>query len=212
VATLWDMRLPEPPELSAAIVSADPLARGGLQAVLSSIERLDVSLSLHPEDLPSHRSALRGMDALLWDLGLSGEGELAAPLPAPTLVLARDAAEAREALDGGARGAIRRDAKPAQISAALTATAEGLWVLDPGFGAAMMPTAPVRSLVEPLSAREQEVLALLVEGLSNKEIGRRLFISAHTAKFHVNAILTKLDASGRTEAAVAAVRMGLVRL
>jgi DNA-binding NarL/FixJ family response regulator len=117
-------------------------------------------------------------------------------------------AEARSAMGEGAVGALRRDASPEQLAAALVAAAEGLWVLDPGFGPAIFPAPAV--LLEPLSPREQEVLLLLVEGLPNREIARRLFISAHTVKFHVNAILSKLDAATRTEAAVAAVRLGIV--
>ena len=60
--------------------------------------------------------------------------------------------------------------------------------------------------------RETEVLALMAEGLSNKLIADRLKISEHTAKFHVNAILNKLDAETRTEAVVSAARRGLLML
>jgi DNA-binding CsgD family transcriptional regulator len=63
-----------------------------------------------------------------------------------------------------------------------------------------------------LTARELEVLALLGEGASNKEIARRLAISVHTAKFHVASILDKLDATGRTDAVAHAVRLGLLML
>ena len=64
----------------------------------------------------------------------------------------------------------------------------------------------------PLTGREQAVLLLLAEGASNKEIARRLGISAHTAKFHVGQLLEKLDASGRTDAVANAVRLGVIRL
>jgi len=57
-----------------------------------------------------------------------------------------------------------------------------------------------------------EVLAQLAEGLTNKAIARRLSISEHTVKFHVNAILTKLDAQSRTDAVVRATRLGLLAL
>ncbi len=63
-----------------------------------------------------------------------------------------------------------------------------------------------------LTPRELEVLALLAEGLPNKSIARRLDISEHTVKFHVNAVLAKLDVQSRTEAAVRAARMGLITL
>lgn len=66
------------------------------------------------------------------------------------------------------------------------------------------------TLVEPLTARELEVLRLLAEGLTNKAIAHRLAISENTVKFHVNAILGKLGAASRTEATMIGARMGLV--
>jgi len=61
-----------------------------------------------------------------------------------------------------------------------------------------------------LSPREQEVLALLAEGLANKEIAARLGLSAHTAKFHVESILRKLPAVNRAEAVKEGIRRGIV--
>ncbi|MBI1880571.1 MAG: response regulator transcription factor, partial [Chloroflexi bacterium] len=63
-----------------------------------------------------------------------------------------------------------------------------------------------------LTPRELEVLQLLAEGLPNKAIARRLDISDHTVKFHVNAILSKLSAQSRTDAVVRATRLGLILL
>jgi DNA-binding CsgD family transcriptional regulator len=64
----------------------------------------------------------------------------------------------------------------------------------------------------PLTPRELEVLTLLAEGLSNKAIARRLGISIHTAKFHVGALIDKLDAIGRTDAVAHAARRGVIQL
>ena len=64
----------------------------------------------------------------------------------------------------------------------------------------------------PLTPRELEVLAAMADGASNKTIARRLGISFHTAKFHVAAILAKLDADSRTEAVARAAHLGLVML
>jgi DNA-binding NarL/FixJ family response regulator len=64
----------------------------------------------------------------------------------------------------------------------------------------------------PLTARELDVLAAMADGASNKAIARRLGISFHTAKFHVAAILAKLDADSRTEAVTKAAQLGLVML
>jgi DNA-binding CsgD family transcriptional regulator len=63
-----------------------------------------------------------------------------------------------------------------------------------------------------LTPRELEVLALLAEGKSNKEIARSLGISVHTAKFHVGALIDKLDAVGRTDAVAHAARRGVIQL
>ncbi len=64
----------------------------------------------------------------------------------------------------------------------------------------------------PLTPRELEVLTLLAEGMSNKAIARRLGISAHTAKFHVGALIDKFDAVGRTDAVAQAARRGVIHL
>jgi DNA-binding CsgD family transcriptional regulator len=71
-------------------------------------------------------------------------------------------------------------------------------------------TGPENNLT--LTARELQVLALLAEGASNKLIGRRLGISAHTAKYHVAQLLEKLDAVSRTDAVAHAARIGVLHL
>jgi len=63
-----------------------------------------------------------------------------------------------------------------------------------------------------LTAREQDVLALMAEGASNKMIARQLGISVHTVKFHVGSLLDKLDATGRTDAVAHAARRGVINL
>ena len=63
-----------------------------------------------------------------------------------------------------------------------------------------------------LTRREREVLALLTEGASNKDIARTLGISVHTAKFHVGRVIDKLDATGRTDAVAHAARTGVIHL
>lgn len=76
-------------------------------------------------------------------------------------------------------------------------------VLSPG------EKAPMAS---DLTAREREVIALLAEGLSNKEIAARLGIAIDTAKFHVGRVIDKLDATGRTDAVAHAARRGVIHL
>jgi len=101
-----------------------------------------------------------------------------------------------------------------QVVAAIEATAAGLAVVHP-YHVASLParagelTSPGE---DPLTPREREVLHLLAAGLGNKEIGGRLAISDHTAKFHVSQILAKLNAGTRAEAVSIAMRRGLVPL
>ena len=66
------------------------------------------------------------------------------------------------------------------------------------------------AMTTPLTPRELEVLSAMADGVSNKAIARRLGISFHTVKFHVAAILAKLDADSRTEAVTRAAQLGLV--
>lgn len=136
----------------------------------------------------------------------------ALPHGTPALVLARDAAGAAAALDAGARGAIVRSSSPSRLHAALVAVAEGLAVTDEEAPRTLVPMRVEEPLADPLTAREREVLTLLSGGMTNKEIASRLGITEHTVKFHVNAILGKLDAETRTEAVVHAARFGIIVL
>ena len=101
--------------------------------------------------------------------------------------------------------------------AKLLANVPGLLVVGPSESANVTlvlsngASAPVEDDVL-LTPRELEVLTLLAEGLSNKAIARRLGISVHTAKFHVGALMDKLDAVGRTDAVAHAVRRGVIHL
>jgi two-component system nitrate/nitrite response regulator NarL len=175
------------------VAAADPLVRSALTALLARVAGLNV--------------ASASAELVLWD---ARGGERALPLPGrPTLALVEDAAGAHRTLGLGARGAIRRDAGDVQVAAALQAVRQGLLVLEPAFQPVTRESGPA---VEPLTAREREVLVLLAEGFSNKEIATRLRISEHTAKFHVNGILQKLSAERRTDAVVRAARLGLITL
>ena len=139
----------------------------------------------------------------------------------PVLALV-NAGQSAEALKAGAKGAIRRDSKASAIAAAIEALHEGLSVVDPAVLTSMATAKPVLvgDLSSPgtsvendtLTKRENEVLVLLADGLSNKEIAVRLTISEHTAKFHVNSILQKMNAQKRVEAVVRAAKMGLINL
>ncbi len=119
------------------------------------------------------------------------------------------------ALHAGARAVLPRDAQPAEVSAAIEAAAAGLTALGPDELDLLLPAANSSEIehepaLEALSAREVEVLALMAQGLANKNIADRLNISDHTVKFHVSSILSKLGASSRTEAVTKGLRDGLL--
>jgi DNA-binding NarL/FixJ family response regulator len=137
------------------------------------------------------------------------------------LVLVGEAEEqgSLEALDAGASAVLLRSAAATDIVAAIKAAASGLVVLQPKLVSTLLGEA---SLVDPaiegttagatLTSREREVLRAMADGASNKAIARRLGISFHTVKFHVAAILAKLDADSRTEAVMKGAQLGLVML
>ena len=108
------------------------------------------------------------------------------------------------------------DARLAERAAAVLGDVPGLRLAANGEPADFLLTAPGTEALEhgeaSLTAREAEVLALLAEGASNKQIARRLGISVHTAKFHVGQVLDKLDAPGRAGAVAHAARRGVIHL
>lgn len=98
---------------------------------------------------------------------------------------------------------------PAQLDAALRAVSVGLRVSLPASPSGFAEAEPARPLLTP---RELEILACLGEGMSNKAVARRLGISAHTVKFHLEAVFTKLNATSRAEAVAKGLRRGLILL
>jgi len=196
------------------IVADDPLARAGLAALLAGQEGcVVVGQAAGDDDLPGAVDVYRP-DVLIWDLGWDA-GPAPADLPdfresgLPVVVLLPDVTQAADLWTAGARGLLLRNAAPARLLAAIAAAVLGLAVSDPALAAAL-PLARPAPPTEELTPRELEVLRLLAEGLPNKAIARRLDLSEHTVKFHLNAILGKLGAQSRTEAVVHAIRLGLI--
>jgi DNA-binding NarL/FixJ family response regulator len=136
---------------------------------------------------------------------------------APALVLLGDGMPrgwAVRAVRSGARAVLPRTASADAIVAAVEAAAAGLVVLPADAlsevprGVAARTSAPP----EPLTAREAQVLALLAEGLVNKQIAARLGISRHTVKTHLAGLFHKLGVSSRAEAVAAGARAGVILL
>ncbi len=212
-------------ELRVTLIGDDSLARAGLAALLAGREDCHVVDQVDSSPTQLRTVDLNNPDVLLWDLGWDPETGLAAladfcdgtAQTPPVLVLAprdEDAQIARTAWRMGASGVLLRSARPGMIVAGLHAVATGLTVWDPSLTEQILPQGddPADLLLDPLTPRELDVLQLLAEGLPNKTIARRLAISDHTVKFHVNALLSKLQAQSRTEAVVRATRAGLVTL
>ncbi|MFO0747993.1 MAG: response regulator transcription factor [Myxococcota bacterium] len=189
-----------------ALIGSDPLARRALAASLG-VE--DVSVA----EVGPGEMAPESVEVVLFDDGPSGVGMLrpAPDAPQPWLALVSSGPRARAAMSGGFRGAIGRDASPETLVAAIGALRQGLVTIDERFAGDLLP-AHVTHEPLALTPREREVLELLAEGLSNKEIAAQLGVSPHTAKFHVTALLDKLGAETRTEAVVLAARAGLLTL
>lgn len=150
--------------------------------------------------------------------GLALCGELTSTAPAPGVLVVTTFLDQRlvlQAIQAGARGYVLKDVDAVALVAAIRAVRRGESAFD-SHSAAMV----VRSLApggppagpdgSDLTAREREVLALLATGLSNEGIGRELYISATTAKFHVGNVLRKLAVSRRAEAVYAGSKLGLI--
>lgn len=162
-------------------------------------------------------------DVLVLDLRMPGEGgvevcrKVREACPDTSVLVLTSFDEDEElfgVLSAGASGYLLKDTRPERIVHAIRAVAEGQAVFDSAVANRIISGRPQgnQDLDEPLSDREMEVLDLMAKGLSNKEIGRTLWIGETTVKTHVSHILRKLGQSDRTQAVLAAVKGGLVRL
>jgi DNA-binding NarL/FixJ family response regulator len=115
------------------------------------------------------------------------------------------------ALAAGAAGYLLKDAEPEEVATAIRAAAAGEVHLDAAVARQLTRrmAAPQVGLTS-LTAREREILALVAQGHSNREIAHRLVISERTARTHVSNVLSKLQLSSRTQAALLAIREGLI--
>jgi DNA-binding NarL/FixJ family response regulator len=118
-----------------------------------------------------------------------------------------------DAVRAGASGYLLKDASPKEIMAGVRAAVAGHAVIAPRAAGALVESVrslPPQPVAPELSQREHDVLTLLVMGLDNAEIGRRLGLSPHTVKQHVSRLLEKLGVENRVQAVAFALRSGLV--
>jgi DNA-binding NarL/FixJ family response regulator len=200
------------------LVDDHPVVRGGLRALLtaSGVEvvgeaaTVDEAVAVVRETRP---------DVVLMDLQLADGGDgvtattVIGALPAPPRVLILTTydtdADILRAVEAGAAGYLLKDAEPQVLLDAVAAAARGETVLAPQVATRLM--ARVREPASDLSARELEVVALVADGLANRDIARRLFVSEATVKSHLVHVFTKLGVASRTAAVAAARERGLLR-
>jgi DNA-binding NarL/FixJ family response regulator len=207
------------------VVDDHEVVRLGLRAFLAATPDIEPI-----GDAPDGHAALERLDALaaqgalpdvvLMDLVLPGlDGSASTALikkayPEVNVVVVTSFGEARRvhgALEAGATGYVLKDADVQEIVRAIRAAHRGEVHLD-----ATVTGVLTRSLIAPqrgvaaLTTREREVLVLVAQGLSNRDIGRTLSIGERTVQTHLGNVLAKLELSSRTQAALWAVREGLL--
>lgn len=163
-------------------------------------------------------------DVILMDLlmpnmdGITAIGRIKAERPETEIVTMTSFIEEEKvtsALEAGASGYVLKDAEAEEVAAAVRAAYAGEVHLDPAVARLLAQRmrakkSPEDELAEPLTEREKDVLRLLGQGMSNKEIGSELFITERTARTYVSNILGKLGLASRTQAALYAVEHKLV--
>lgn len=211
------------------IVDDQAIVRQGLRAMLQA--EPDLTVVGEAEGGEQALGLVRALapDIVLMDVRMPGMDGLAAleqikscaPRVSVIMVTLYDNPEYLfRAVALGAAGYVLKDASRAELLRAVRVTAEGGAIVAPSLMPQLLREVahPSRSLAacaglpahDALSPRELEVLRLMAEGLTNQEIAERLILSPTTIKSHVQSIMDKLGASDRTQAAVRAVRSGLI--
>jgi DNA-binding NarL/FixJ family response regulator len=200
------------------VVDDHPIVRQGLVAYLG--KRADIEVVGEADDGQRAVSAAARLrpDVVLLDLvmprmdGVEATRQLRRLVPGTRiLVLTSFAAEdhVMDAVRAGAAGYLLKDVEPADIAAAIGAVHRGDAFLHPEAAAHVIAAVHddgQRSAFADLTPRERDVLELIGEGLSNREIANRLVVAEKTVKTHVSSILRKLGVRDRTQAALIAVR------
>jgi len=195
------------------------VVREGLRTFLALQDGLEVvGEAADGEEAVREAERLRP-DVVLMDLvmpkldGVEAMRELRARLPgARVIVLTSFADDERllPAIQAGAAGYLLKNVQPAELARAVRLAHAGDTLLDPSVAARLVDAIATDQPVERLTPREREVLVLVGRGMSNKRIARELGLSEKTVKTHVANVLHKLGATDRTQAAVYAVRTGLI--
>lgn len=217
------------PDRPVRVLVADdhPLLREGLRQVLGLAGLQVVGEAANGRECLEKARSLRP-DVVLMDLnmpemsGLEATRTIKAELPGTRIVVLtiHDTEDYLvEAMQAGVEGYVLKDADPEVVVEAVRVCARGQSYLQPELGGRLMAGLRRREQQRAgggarsvLSQREFEVLQLLAEGASNREISRRLFISEKTVKNHTNAIFRKMGVEDRTQAVLEAIRKGWVQV
>jgi DNA-binding NarL/FixJ family response regulator len=205
------------------IVDDHPTLREGLRAILDTQEDFEVVGEAADGEAAVGRAEVLRPDVVLMDLemprldGVEATRRIHERLPGtPVIVLTAFDTDDRivGAVEAGAQGYLLKGATRDEIFRAIRVAREGGTLLQPAIASKLLRhvNAPARRAQgsDTLSPREREVLALLVDGLQNKEIAARLVVSERTVKFHVASILSKLDVPNRAAAVRVAMEQRLV--
>jgi DNA-binding NarL/FixJ family response regulator len=216
---------PAPPAgLTVFLVDDHAIVRSGVSAYLDLMDDITVageaSTGQQALDRIAALEPAGGLpDVVLMDLlmpgmdGIEATRQLKARWPVIEVVAVTsflEEAKVRAALEAGAAGYLLKDAQAGEVAAAIRAAAAGECHLDPA--AAKLLAASLRAprpAADTLTTREREVLTLIAEGRTNRQIARQLNITERTARTHVSNILAKLQLTSRTQAALWAVQEGL---
>jgi DNA-binding NarL/FixJ family response regulator len=202
--------------IKVLVVDDHPVVRQGLRTFIDLQDDLTVVGEAEDGESGVAEAQRCRPDVILLDMRMPGSDGVDAlhelrrlGNPARVLVITSftDAGAVLPAVRAGAAGYVYKDVDPQALTAAILAVHAGHVLLHPDV-AAQLSTADGRP--DPLTARELEVLTELALGRSNREIARSFGVSEKTVKTHVSAVLRKLGVQDRTQAALHALREGLV--
>jgi DNA-binding NarL/FixJ family response regulator len=200
-----------------------PIVRDGLAAVLSTQPDFEIVGQAATGTEVVHQAAQLNPDVVLLDLempeldGVEALRQIRATRSSARVIVftAFDSDERIvAAVKAGAQGYLLKGAPREELFKAIRVVSAGGSLLQPVVASKLLDHVRARTATdfEPLTGREMEVLRLLAQGKSNKEIAAKLVITERTAKFHVSSIMGKLGAANRTEAVTLAAGQGLVKL
>ncbi len=196
-------------ETRVLCVSDDPVSRAGLSTIVLDEIELELSGQLDPASLNKNVLDVFQPDVILWDLGWGSQRDVSSQIETPIVILYHPTQENELYQQENILGYVSRTSSPEQITAVLKAVHLGFQISD-------LQNQPrvdfEEDWSEELTLREIDVLKLIAEGRTNRSIAAELGITEYTVKFHVNSILGKLSAESRTEAAMKAVRRGIIPL